>query len=154
VVNRQAGGRLNGQERGFDTGGGFRGQYEPHVQRMFTPVVVGDLRKGVNLFADTLVAFFGNRHGRETEGAAQALDLEHRAEAGEQTVGEQALDPPDQFAFSEAKRFGDSVKGSFADREAALHGVDDAPIKVGKLLIAIGLAVITAAALLEAAAAE
>jgi len=95
---------------------------------MLAPVVVRHLGKGIHRLRNPVEIRFGHLHRRQDEAAAHALDLEHRAEAREGALVEQALEPREQFRFAQAQRFGRFAVGLIGQRETALQSIDDAAI--------------------------
>ncbi|MNR56088.1 hypothetical protein D3C85_1765970 [compost metagenome] len=70
---------------------GRAAEHEPHVPGVLASIVVRHFRQALQLLGDLVETLFRHRQGGEGEGAAQAFDVEHRAEAREHSVIEQRM---------------------------------------------------------------
>ena len=111
---------------------GFGGEHEPHVQRVLAAVIVRHFPQGIDLRADRLEARLRHRHRRQHKAPAHALDVIHRPEARQHAPRQHVLEPRQQGCLGHAEAFGHVAVGRIAERETALQGVDDAPVRVGQ----------------------
>lgn len=80
-----------------------------------------------------LVARLRHGKGRQHEGTAHFLDLEHRAETGQHLVGQQGFQARQQFSLADAELCGRFGVRSLADGEIALQGGQNPAVDVGQL---------------------
>src|SRR5690606_32289990 len=81
VEDRQAGLCFDVRDALGDAFGCGAAEYEPHVPGVFAAVVVGDFGHGGEDLGHRVEAFFRYGQGCQGEGAAKALDVEHRPKA-------------------------------------------------------------------------
>jgi len=130
VEQRQAGQGLDALQRLGNALFGRAAEHEPHVPGVFASIVVRHFRQALQLLGDLFKAFFGHRQGGEGKGAAQAFDVEHRAEAREHAVSEQGMQSLEQF-IAAALQFRSQYPPRVAhQRQAQLQAIDQATVEV------------------------
>ena len=97
---------------------------------MLAAVVVGDLGQAVEDGRYFVEAFFRHGQGGQGEGAAQAVDVEHGAEAGEGAVVQQGLHALAQGGGVAVQFLGQGVPGAVHQGQAELQAVDQAAVEV------------------------
>lgn len=130
VEHGQAGQRLDARDGRGDALRGGAAEHEPHVPLMFAAVVVGDFRQAVEDGRHGVEAFFRHGQGGQGEGAAQAVDVEHGAEAGEGAVVQQGLHAGAQGGGVAVQFLGQRLPRAGHQRQAQLQAVDQAAVEV------------------------
>ena len=130
VADRISGSRRDCFDDRRDRLGRLGGEHEPQVQRMFALVVVRHLVEAVDLRRDRIEPCRGDGHGGEGHRSAEALGVEHRPEAGEHPVREQAAQPPDESGLPDPQRLGRRRERALAHRDAVLQRIDDGVVEI------------------------
>ncbi len=127
-MDRQAGGGLDAEDRGFEGGRRCGGEHEPHVQRMLAFVVVRDLGEGVDEGGDALEVGLRHREGCKQQRAAEPLGMKQRPEARQHAPIKQALQPLQYLGLAQAEFGPDRRIRRIDQRQAALQAVDQRAI--------------------------
>ncbi|MNG12050.1 hypothetical protein D3C84_956350 [compost metagenome] len=97
---------------------------------MLATVVVGHFGHGREQLGDGVETRFGHRQRRQGERTAQAIDVEHRTEAGEDPVVEQLMQAVEQFGAAAVQFLGQGLPRVTHQRQAQLQPIDQATVEV------------------------